>query len=62
MYRNLFIARKEKRMTQEAAGKLVNMCKQTYYLKENRKRDFTLSEAKLLAKHFNTTVDELFEK
>ena len=49
-------------MTQEAAGKLVNMCKQTYYLKENCKRDFTLKEAQKLAKYFKTTVDELFEK
>ncbi|MBY0036470.1 helix-turn-helix domain-containing protein [Bacillus cereus] len=62
MYKNLFIARKEKRMTQEATGKLVDMCKQTYYLKENRKRDFTLKEAQKLAKYFKTTVDELFEK
>ncbi|MED1381757.1 helix-turn-helix transcriptional regulator [Bacillus mycoides] len=62
MYKNLFIARKEERMTQEATGKLVNMCKQTYYLKENGKRDFTLKEAQKLAKYFKTTVDELFEK
>ncbi|EEM92428.1 Transcriptional regulator, pbsX [Bacillus thuringiensis IBL 200] len=49
-------------MTQEDAGKLVNICQQTYYLKEKGKRDFTLTEAKLLAKHFKTTVDELFAK
>ncbi|MBT2579187.1 helix-turn-helix domain-containing protein [Bacillus sp. ISL-8] len=62
MYKNLFIARKENRMTQKDAGKLVNICQQTYYLKENGKRDFTLKEAKGLAKHFKTTVDELFAK
>ncbi|MGA5662763.1 helix-turn-helix transcriptional regulator [Bacillus bombysepticus] len=62
MYQNLFIARRENRMTQETAGKLINITKQTYHLKESGKRDFTLTEAKLLAKHFKTTVDDLFEK
>ncbi|AHA74586.1 MULTISPECIES: helix-turn-helix transcriptional regulator [Bacillus] len=62
MNKNLFIARKERRMTQEAVGKVVNMHQQTYYLKESGKRDFTLKEAQKLAKYFKTTVDELFEK
>ncbi|PGZ24393.1 transcriptional regulator [Bacillus anthracis] len=62
MYQNLFIARRENRMTQEAASKVINISKQTYYLKESGKRDFTLTEAKKLAKHFKTTVDDLFEK
>ncbi|MCU4942120.1 helix-turn-helix domain-containing protein [Bacillus cereus] len=62
MYQNLFIARRENRMTQETAGKLINITKQTYHLKESGKRDFTLTEAKLLAKHFKRTVDDLFEK
>ncbi|PEQ05110.1 helix-turn-helix transcriptional regulator [Bacillus toyonensis] len=62
MNKNLFIARKERRMTQEAVGKVVNMHQQTYCLKESGKRDFTLKEAQKLAKYFNTTVDELFEK
>lgn len=62
MNKNLFIARKEQRMTQEEVGKMVNMHQQTYYLKESGKRDFTLKEAQKLAKYFKTTVDELFEK
>ncbi|MBG9580737.1 transcriptional regulator [Bacillus thuringiensis] len=62
MHKNLYIARKEKRMTQVAVGKVVNMHQQTYYLKESGKRDFTLKEAQKLAKYFKTTVDELFEK
>lgn len=62
MYINLFIARRESRMTQEAASKVINIAKHTYHLKESGKRDFTLTEAKMLAKHFNTTVDDLFEK
>ncbi|HDR4873419.1 TPA: transcriptional regulator [Bacillus cereus] len=62
MYQNLFIVRRENRMTQETAGKLINITKQTDHLKESGKRDFTLTEARLLAKHFKTTVDDLFEK
>ncbi|PGC90575.1 helix-turn-helix transcriptional regulator [Bacillus toyonensis] len=60
MKKNLLIARREQRMTQEDVGKLVNMHQQTYYLKESGKRDFTLKEAQKLAKYFKTTVDELF--
>ncbi|MCU5100542.1 helix-turn-helix domain-containing protein [Bacillus cereus] len=62
MYQNLFIARRESRMTQEAAGKVINITKQSYHLKECGKRDFTLTEAKKLAKHFKTTVDNLFNR
>ncbi|MCQ6284873.1 helix-turn-helix transcriptional regulator [Bacillus cereus] len=62
MNKNLFIARKERRMLQKDVGKVVNMHKNTYHLKESGKRDFTLKEAQKLAKYFKTTVDELFEK
>lgn len=61
MYKNLYIARRENRMTQEVVSKVINISKQTYYLKESGKRDFTLTEAKLLAKHFKTTVDDLLK-
>ncbi|MBE5089580.1 MULTISPECIES: helix-turn-helix transcriptional regulator [Bacillus cereus group] len=62
MHQNLFIARRESRMTQEAAGKVINITKQSYHLKECGKREFTLTEAKKLAKHFKTTVDNLFNR
>ncbi|EOO28921.1 hypothetical protein IIU_05602 [Bacillus cereus VD133] len=62
MHKHLFIARKEQRMTQEAAANLINISQRAYYSKENRKTDFTLKEAQKLAKYFKTTVDELFEK
>ncbi|TKI76290.1 helix-turn-helix transcriptional regulator, partial [Bacillus mycoides] len=51
MYKNLFITRKEQRMTQEDIGKIVNIHRQTYYLKECGKKDFTLKEAQKLAKY-----------
>ncbi|WP_144517284.1 helix-turn-helix transcriptional regulator [Bacillus thuringiensis] len=62
MRKKLFIARKERRMLQKDVGKVVNMHKNTYHLKESGKRDFTLKEAQKLAEYFKTTVDELFEK
>ncbi|PEQ68050.1 helix-turn-helix transcriptional regulator, partial [Bacillus cereus] len=48
MNKNLFIARKERRMTQEATAKLINISQRAYYSKENRKTDFTLKEAQRL--------------
>ncbi|HDX9641465.1 TPA: helix-turn-helix domain-containing protein [Bacillus mobilis] len=62
MYQNLFIARRENKMTQEAAGKIINVTKQSYHLKESGKGDFSLTEAKTLAKHFKTTIDVLFKR
>ncbi|MBJ8025011.1 helix-turn-helix transcriptional regulator [Bacillus cereus] len=62
MRKNLYIARKEQRMTQEKAAKLIHIAPRTYFAKEHGKSDFTLKEAQKLAKYFKTTVDELFEK
>ncbi|MEW9579386.1 helix-turn-helix transcriptional regulator [Bacillus toyonensis] len=62
MHKNLFIARKERRMTQEKAANLINISPRTYFAKEHGNSDFTLKEAQKLAKYFKTTVDELFAK
>ncbi|MES1053865.1 helix-turn-helix transcriptional regulator [Bacillus thuringiensis] len=62
MHKNLFIARKEQRMTQEKAANLINKSQRAYYSKEQGKSDFTLKEAQKLANYFKTTVDELFAK
>lgn len=62
MHKNLFIARKERRMTQEKTANLIHISPRTYFAKEHGKSDFTLKEAQKLAKYFKTTVDELFEK
>jgi len=62
MHKNLYIARKEQRMTQKATANLIHISPRSYFDKENRKTDFTLKEAQKLAEHFKTTVDELFEK
>lgn len=39
---------------------MLGIHKQSYYLKENGKREFTISEAKKLAKIFDCTLDDLF--
>ncbi|PYE91568.1 helix-turn-helix domain-containing protein [Bacillus sp. 196mf] len=62
MHKKLYIARKEQRMTQVAAAKLINKSKRAYYSKEQEKSGFTLKEAQKLARYFKTTVDELFEE
>ncbi|PGC81165.1 helix-turn-helix transcriptional regulator [Bacillus toyonensis] len=62
MHKNLYIARKAQRMTQEKAANLIHIASRTYFAKEQGKSDFTLKEAQKLAKYFKTTVDELFEK
>lgn len=49
-------------MTQENTGKLINISKQSYHLKESGKRDFSLTEAKTLAKYFKKTIDDLFKQ
>ncbi|MEB9501985.1 helix-turn-helix transcriptional regulator, partial [Bacillus cereus] len=56
MHKNLFIARKEQRMTQETIANLIHISPRTYFAKEHGKSDFTLKEAQKLAKYFKTTV------
>ncbi|PYE94100.1 DNA-binding XRE family transcriptional regulator [Bacillus sp. 196mf] len=60
MHKNLYIARKEQRMTQVAAANLIRISPRAYFAKEHGKSDFTLKEAQKLAVYFKTTVDELF--
>lgn len=56
----LFIQRREAGDTQEDAAKILNIHKDTYAKKEKGVQVFTVPEAKLLAKHYNTSLDALF--
>lgn len=47
-------------MTQSQIAELLGISKQAYYLKENGKTDFKLSEMRILANFFNKSLDELF--
>ncbi|WP_369546156.1 helix-turn-helix transcriptional regulator [Bacillus velezensis] len=62
MYLDLFIARKEKRKSQNDVAQYLNINKQTYYLKEKGVSDFTITEGQKLANYFDRTLDELFQK
>ena len=56
----IYIKRREHKLKQKDVAKLIGIHQQSYYLKENGKREFTIAEAKRLAKVFNCTLDELF--
>lgn len=53
--------RKDKKLSQDEIAKLCNVTRQTINAIENNKYDPTLSLAFELAKHLETTVDELFK-
>lgn len=60
MNHNLYIARKENRLLQKEVAKKISISSQSYHLKETGKREFTVTEAKRLARIFNCTLDDLF--
>lgn len=60
MHYKLFVRRKESKMKQVEVAKRLNISNATYSLKENRKADFTLTEAMKLAKLFDCTLNDLF--
>lgn len=60
MHLQLFIARRESRLSQKAVAAVLRINPQTYHLKESGKADFTLTEAIKLADHFNQSIDSLF--
>lgn len=62
MNAQLYVKRREYKLKQKEVAEMLGIHKQSYYLKENGKREFTISEAKKLAKIFDCTLDELFGK
>ena len=60
MNAQLYVKRREYKLKQKEVAEMLGIHKQSYYLKENGKREFTISEAKKLAKIFDCTLDELF--
>lgn len=57
---NLYVARRESRLTQKELAKAIGVHPQSYHLKETGKSDFTITEAKIIAKKLNKTLDEIF--
>lgn len=60
MRTKLYIARREKRKTQEDIANVIGISRSAYNYKELGKSDFFLKEAQLLAKYFEMSLDELF--
>jgi len=62
MHHNLYVARRENRLKQTEVAKKLAIHRVSYSRKERGEQDFTLNEAFILAKLFDTTVDQLFSK
>ncbi len=60
MNAQVYIKRRENKLNQADIAKILHIAKETYCLKETGKRDFTIREAKRLAKYYGCTLDELF--
>lgn len=60
MYIELYIKRRESKKTMKEVAKELGMRPEWYSKKEKGKQDFTLREARKLAKMFDCTLDELF--
>ncbi|WP_277680351.1 helix-turn-helix transcriptional regulator [Gracilibacillus dipsosauri] len=58
----LYVARRERNMYQKDVAKKIGLHPQTYHEKECGKKDFTLTEAKMLAQIFNCTLNDLFQE
>lgn len=60
LHTQLYVIRRENRLKQKDVAKKIGIHPQSYHLKESGKREFTISEARKLAKLFNCTLDDLF--
>lgn len=60
MYVKVLVARKEKKVSQKTVADVLKINDRTYSLKETGKTDFTMTEGLVLAKYFNTTLNDLF--
>lgn len=62
MYPILYITRKKRKETAKSVAGFLNITRQTYALKESGERQFTLKEAKIIAEHYDTSIDYLFKE
>lgn len=59
---NLYVARKKKKESISKVAEALHISRQAYSNKERGLSDFTLPEAKQLAKRYGMTVDDLFKE
>ena len=60
LHHRLYVIRRENRLNQKDMAKVLGVHPVTYHKKESGKNDFELKEAKILAKYFDVTLDDLF--
>ena len=60
MNEKLKTIRNERNMYQHEVAKLIGINERTYSLKERSIHDFTITEARRLARVFNCTLNDLF--
>lgn len=60
MSNNLKAYRAKYDMTQSQLAEKLNISTTSYSMKENKKTEFTLKEAKAIADLFGTTIDKVF--
>lgn len=58
--RNLYVARREKRMKQTHVAKILQIHPVTYSRKERGELEFTLREAFILSDYFGESIENLF--
>lgn len=58
----LYIKRKESKLKQVDLAKKIGIHKQSYYLKESGKNDFTLTECRMLVQILDCTLNDLFQE
>ena len=62
MNHQLYVKRREKGLYQKDVAKKIGIHPQTYFRKERGLMEFTVREARMLAKILDCTIDDLFSE
>lgn len=62
MNAQVYVKRRENKLKQSDVAKVLNIHKQSYYLKETGQRDFNETEMKRLARYYGCTLNDLFQE
>ena len=62
MNAQVYVKRRENKLKQADVAKVLNIHKQSYYLKETGQRDFNETEMKRLARYYGCTLNDLFQE
>ena len=62
IYPNLYIARKKRKDSATKLAETLHITRQAYAKKESGETQFTLKEAREIAKRYDSTIDYLFKE